>query len=115
MEEQARALLASLGCAAVLLKGGHGAGDARGQDVLVEAGHPPRIIAGRWIETGNTHGTGCTLSAAIAAYLARGRGLDDAVRSAKDYLTRALEHGRDLGVGAGHGPVDHLLGSDGVG
>ena len=112
MESQARALLA-LGCGAVLLKGGHRppTGDPSGMatDVLVCAGGACELIEAPWVETVNTHGTGCTLSAAIAALLAGGAPLGDAVRRAKAYLTEALVHGRELRVGHGHGPVDHLL------
>jgi hydroxymethylpyrimidine/phosphomethylpyrimidine kinase len=60
------------------------------------------------IETANTHGTGCTLSAALAAGLARGESLRDAVASAKRFVHAALEAGRDLRIGSGSGPVDHL-------
>ena len=108
MEAQARALLA-FGSRAVLLKGGHAAGEARGRDVLVTAAGACHVVEGRWIETRNTHGTGCTLSAAITALLALGDTLPDAVAHAKSYLTSALEHGRDAAIGAGHGPVDHLF------
>ena len=66
-------------------------------------------IAAPWVETSNTHGTGCTLSAAIAALMATGLPLVEAVRGAKRYLTAALAAGRDLKVGNGHGPVDHLF------
>ena len=81
------------------------------QDVLASRLADGRIrrIDAPWIITDNTHGTGCTLSAAIAAYLASGHPIEVAVRGAKSYLTTALSHGRDLRVGAGAGPVDHLL------
>ena len=58
------------------------------------------------LNTVNTHGTGCTLASAIAAYLARGYGLHDAVGKAKDYITEAIRHGLD--IGKGHGPVNHF-------
>lgn len=61
------------------------------------------------MRTRHTHGTGCTLSSAIASYLVRGRDLPDAVSSAKDYLTRALLAGADLELGRGNGPVDHQV------
>ena len=61
------------------------------------------------VDTVNTHGTGCTLSSAIAALLARGNGLEDAVRQAKNYLIEALKAGADVHVGGGHGPVCHLF------
>lgn len=108
-EAQARALLA-LGCRAVLVKGGHRAG-REAVDLLATADGGIERIAAPWVETGNTHGTGCTLSAAITALLACGATLGEAVREAKRYLTAALEAGRGLKIGAGHGPVDHLRGS----
>ncbi|MPT23083.1 MAG: bifunctional hydroxymethylpyrimidine kinase/phosphomethylpyrimidine kinase, partial [Starkeya sp.] len=62
----------------------------------------PRIV------TRNTHGTGCTLSSAIAAGLAKGLGLREAVAAAKDYLTKALARSEELAIGQGHGPVHHF-------
>jgi hydroxymethylpyrimidine/phosphomethylpyrimidine kinase len=106
MEAQARALLA-LGPTAVLLKGGHGkASDA--VDILVTRVAPPVRLALPRIDTANTHGTGCTLSAAIAAGLARGESLRDAVALAKRFVHAALAAGRALKIGSGPGPVDHL-------
>jgi hydroxymethylpyrimidine/phosphomethylpyrimidine kinase len=104
--EQAAALLA-LGCGAVLLKGGHGKGEDA-VDILCDAGGIERFVRPR-LDTQHTHGTGCTLSAAIAALLARGTGLKEAVSRAKDYVWHGLQAGRTLGVGHGHGPVDHLF------
>lgn len=108
MEAQARDLLA-LGSGAVLLKGGHMTGD-EAIDVLVRrdrADVPQRFSAPRVVSR-NTHGTGCTLSAAIAAHLALGAKLSDAVARAKAFLADALAAGRNLRIGAGRGPVDHL-------
>jgi hydroxymethylpyrimidine/phosphomethylpyrimidine kinase len=102
---QAKALLA-LGCGAVLLKGGHGEG-ADAVDILCDASGVERLARPR-VDTRNTHGTGCTLSAAIAALLAQGVALREAVGRAKTYVWQALQAGRDLGVGHGNGPVDHL-------
>lgn len=106
METAAHRLASAYGCA-VLVKGGHRVNDA--DDVLVQAeGSDHRTTAwltGARIETGNMHGTGCTLSSAIACGLAVGQPLDQAVRNAKDYLTGALASGLDLGHGSG--PVDH--------
>ena len=102
---QAKALLA-LGPKAALLKGGHGDGGSAID--LLATGDGIVALERERIETRNTHGTGCTLSAAIVAHLARGAALEDAVREAKDFVWRALAAGRDLEVGAGHGPVDHL-------
>lgn len=109
MERQARDLLA-LGCGAVLLKGGH-MGSENAVDILVQRvtpNEPVRLSSPR-VATNNTHGTGCTLAAAIAANLAMGLGLVEAVRAAKEFLTAALESGRDLKIGVGSGPVDHLF------
>ncbi len=98
--------LGQLGAKAVLLKGGHGSGP-EAVDLLLIGGMVRRIASPR-IETHNTHGTGCTLSAAIAALLARGTDLETAVVRAKLYVHRAIEAGRDTRIGHGHGPVDHL-------
>jgi hydroxymethylpyrimidine/phosphomethylpyrimidine kinase len=105
MLQQAERLLA-LGAHAVLMKGGH-AGGPESTDLLVTATASLRITGPR-IATRNTHGTGCTLSAAIAAGLARGLGLPDAVREAKAYTTAAIEAADRLVVGHGAGPVHHF-------
>lgn len=106
MERQARALL-EFGPQAVLLKGGHMPGD-EAIDVLATQTGVTRFARPR-IATQNTHGTGCTLSAAITAGLAVGRGLKDSVDAAKTYLWQALAAGRDLAIGHGRGPVDHAF------
>ena len=100
----ADALRAS-GAAAVLVKGGHLEGEADAVDVLADASGE-RLYRSERIQTTSTHGTGCTLASAIAAYLARGEGLREAVEHAKAYLTEALRHAP--GLGGGHGPVRHL-------
>jgi hydroxymethylpyrimidine/phosphomethylpyrimidine kinase len=108
MERQARDLLA-LGAAAVLVKGGHHTG-ADAVDVLAMRGSEGvRRFAAPRIATRNTHGTGCTLSAAITARLALGEPLERAITFAKDYVTGALAAGRELNIGHGCGPVDHLF------
>lgn len=106
VEAQAEALL-KLGPGAVLLKGGHGSG-AEAVDVLADASGTRRFARPR-IATRNTHGTGCTLSAAIAAHLARGEALNEAVRLAKDYVWSALSAGAGMGIGHGNGPLDHAF------
>jgi hydroxymethylpyrimidine/phosphomethylpyrimidine kinase len=106
MAAQGRALIAR-GAGAVLMKGGHGAGPVC-TDVLVVPGTAPVRLEARRIETRNTHGTGCTLSAAIAAGLARGLSLETAVREAHGYLQGAIRAAESLRVGAGHGPVHHF-------
>ncbi len=98
--------LQKAGAAAVLIKGGHAIG-AEAVDILYDGSAMHRLSA-PWIETRNTHGTGCTLSSAIAAYLAKGLGLPDAVQSAKAYLTAALAAADHLSVGHGRGPVHHF-------
>ncbi|MCC7250756.1 bifunctional hydroxymethylpyrimidine kinase/phosphomethylpyrimidine kinase [Hyphomicrobium sp.] len=105
METQGRRLLA-LGPEAVLIKGGHGEG-AEATDILVLPSGSLRFSAPR-IATRNTHGTGCTLAAAIAARLAEGDTLPTAVNAAKDFVWQAISAGRALRVGNGDGPVDHL-------
>jgi hydroxymethylpyrimidine/phosphomethylpyrimidine kinase len=105
MLAQARALT-DLGAAAVLMKGGHGAG-GEAVDLLWDGTDAHRYARPR-IDTRHTHGTGCTLAAAIAALLAQKVPLAAAVARAKDYVWHGLEAGRTLGVGQGRGPVDHL-------
>jgi hydroxymethylpyrimidine/phosphomethylpyrimidine kinase len=105
MERQARALL-DLGARNVLIKGGHGDGD-ESVDLLVAPGDVHRFAAKR-IATKNTHGTGCTLSSAIAAGLAKGLDLAAAVQAAKDYVTAAIAGADALHVGHGHGPLHHF-------
>lgn len=97
MEEAARRILA-LGPRHVLVKGGHLAGAAT--DILWDGRTVTRVSAPR-LDSANTHGTGCTFSAAIAAGLARGRGLADAVREAKAYVTAAIREGFPVGRGVG--------------
>ncbi|MEZ5815696.1 MAG: bifunctional hydroxymethylpyrimidine kinase/phosphomethylpyrimidine kinase [Hyphomicrobiaceae bacterium] len=99
--------LKALGSRAVLLKGGHGEGN-EAVDYLSIGDRIVRLSAPR-IATRNTHGTGCTLSAAIAARLAAGDDLEAAVRKAKGYVHDAIAAGANLGVGRGNGPVDHLF------
>lgn len=109
LDEMARQAeeLRGLGCGAVLLKGGHSSGETA-VDLLVHSGGVVKLEAPR-IATRNTHGTGCTLAAAIAALMAAGAPLEQAVRRAKMYVWRALEAGADLRIGHGSGPVDHLF------
>ena len=102
---QAEAILA-MGPQGVLLKGGHGKGTVS-RDLLL-SGEKEEWFEARRVETRNTHGTGCSLSSAIAANLARGLGLSDAVESAKRWLTGAILAADQLDVGKGHGPVHHF-------
>ena len=105
MQAQAQKLL-TLGAGAVLIKGGH-AGGAESVDLLVEADGAARFTAPR-VATKSTHGTGCTLSSAVAAGLAKGLSLNAAVREAKAYISAAIAAADRLGVGSGHGPVHHF-------
>ncbi|MFD1696594.1 bifunctional hydroxymethylpyrimidine kinase/phosphomethylpyrimidine kinase [Roseibium aestuarii] len=106
MEEQARALH-RLGARAVLLKGGHGAG-ATSADLFLDGEASFWLEAPRHV-TRNTHGTGCTLSSAIAAGLAKGMPLAQAVEAAKVYITGAIAAADTLSIGQGHGPVHHFF------
>jgi hydroxymethylpyrimidine/phosphomethylpyrimidine kinase len=105
MIRQGEAILA-LGCKAVLVKGGHGGGP-QAIDLLVDRSGVHRYVAHR-LDTQNTHGTGCTLSSAIAAGLAKELPLADAVAAAKDFVTGAIEAAHRLSVGKGRGPVHHF-------
>ncbi len=106
MRAQAHALL-ELGAGAVLLKGGHNEHDDAA-DILVGGDEEERWYVAPRLETLNTHGTGCSLSSAIAAHLARGAALEEAVDRAKTWLTGAIAAADDLEIGRGHGPVHHF-------
>jgi hydroxymethylpyrimidine/phosphomethylpyrimidine kinase len=105
MRAQAERILA-LGPEAVLVKGGHASG-AESVDLLVDARGVHRFAAPR-VETRNTHGTGCTLSSAVAAGLAKGLPLVEAVATGKAFITGAIEASDRLRIGRGHGPVHHF-------
>jgi hydroxymethylpyrimidine/phosphomethylpyrimidine kinase len=105
MERAAEQLVTGLGAKAALVKGGH-LGGARVFDVLFD-GTRHTCFENARISTNNTHGTGCTLSAAIAAGLAKGRTLEGAARAAIDFVHRAMQSAP--GLGAGHGPLDHFV------
>ena len=105
MEFAAQELL-DLGAQAVLLKGGHLAGDAVCDLLLIQNGKPHWMRAPR-IHTPNTHGTGCTLSSAVAAYLALGQPLLQAVEAGRGFVRAALEAGAKVRTGAGSGPLNH--------
>ena len=103
--QQGQRLLA-LGPRAVLIKGGHGKGP-ESIDYLVTAGRTIALAAPR-VATKNTHGTGCSLSSAIAAGLARGDDLETAVRNAKSWISAAIAAADRFSVGHGHGPIHHF-------
>ena len=101
--QRAAARLGEMGARAVVLKGGHLEGPAI--DVFWKDGTAVELKADR-VSSRHTHGTGCTFSAAIAARLATGDGLEPAVRAAKEYVTRAIRQAP--GLGKGHGPLQHF-------
>jgi hydroxymethylpyrimidine/phosphomethylpyrimidine kinase len=105
VEHQGRRLLA-LGCKTVLIKGGHGAG-AESIDYLIDSAGVTALAAPR-VATKNTHGTGCSLSSAIAAELAKGEDMASAVRNAKAFVSAAIAAADRFSVGHGHGPVHHF-------
>jgi len=97
--------LRQLGVRAALVKGGHLDGETEAVDVLADQ-EGETLFRSERIETTSTHGTGCTMASAIAAHLANGHALREAIAGAKTYLTEALRHAP--GLGSGHGPVRHL-------
>ena len=105
LDAAAQALLA-MGAQAVLLKGGHLPGDAL-VDVLLQPGQPLLRMGSARIPSRNVHGTGCTLSSAIAAHLALGQGLADAVQAARQFIRAAISEGAAVKTGQGHGPLNH--------
>ena len=102
--ERAALRLAEAGTGAALVKGGHR--HDRADDVLVTAEGDVVWLRAPRVDTENAHGTGCTLSSAIACGLAKGRPMEEAVRAAKDYVRGALAAGLNLGKGSG--PLDHM-------
>lgn len=92
----------------VLIKGGHAVGDSK-TDRLYGADGLKGEFTAATVATPNTHGTGCTLSAAITAYLALGHPIEEAVAQAKTYMTQALVAGSDVAIGLGRGPVNHFF------
>jgi len=106
MLSQAERLI-SLGARSVLLKGGHGTGEDS-NDLFLKDGGDALWLRDRRIPTENTHGTGCTLSSAIAAGLAKQLTLEEAIASAKAYVHGAIAAADRLEIGSGHGPVHHF-------
>lgn len=95
-------------CNAMLLKGGHSSDQKTSDDWLISDQETVRFSSPR-IATANTHGTGCSLSSAIACYLAQGKDLSSAVKHGKDYVYHAIHHADSLIIGKGHGPIDHFF------
>ena len=98
-------ILLEKGVSAVLIKGGHLLSE-KATDTLIMPNYT-EYFPGKWIETKNTHGTGCTYSAAIATHLAKGMTLIDAVATSKEYISEAISNGLELGNGSG--PTDHFF------
>lgn len=109
LDEMCRAAEAihRLGPRHVVVKGGHLPGTTEAIDILYDGKSFQEFRAPR-VETKNTHGTGCTFASAIAAELAKGHAIADAVRIAKDYLTQVLRASANLQIGHGHGPMNHM-------
>ena len=111
LDEKMRAAeqLFRYGAKAILLKGGHEQGDAKCDILFTQtaAGIQSTTFTSETIDTRNTHGTGCTLSSAIAAYVARGCNIAEAIFNAKEFVTEAIRHGADIRIGHGFGPVNH--------
>ena len=105
---EAAVALAAKGCRNVLVKAGHLESAACDDILCLDGGQHLVVLPGRRIATRNNHGTGCTLSSAIAAFLARGEGIEAAVRQAKEYITGAIAAGAPYVLGHGHGPVHHF-------
>jgi len=91
----------------ILIKGGHLEGDQM-CDLLYSPDHTYYIYEEKKIESKNLHGTGCTLSSAIASYLAKGYSMKESIRHAKEYITHAIIAGKDLNIGHGNGPLWHF-------
>jgi hydroxymethylpyrimidine/phosphomethylpyrimidine kinase len=101
--------LGASGAQSILIKGGHLSGNDSTDLLYLPAGKRTVTLKAERIDTRNNHGTGCTLSSAIASFLARGESLETAVSKAKDYLTGALRAGMAYRLGKGHGPVHHFF------
>lgn len=108
---QAAEAIHALGARYVVVKGGHLPSSDAAVDVMYD-GREFETFAAERIDTPNTHGTGCTFASAIAAELAKGQAVREAVWAAKAYLNAALQAGTELGIGHGHGPLNHFLGRE---
>ena len=110
-DEKMRAALwlMNYGINAILLKGGHEEGEIKKDILYIKSKDEIHIsyLSSPTIQTKNIHGTGCTLSSAIAAFIARGLSLEEAIIKAKEYITDAIRHGADIEIGKGYGPVNH--------
>ena len=110
-DEKMRAALwlMNYGINAILLKGGHEDGEIKRDILYIKSKDEIQIsyLSSPTINTNNIHGTGCTLSSAIAAFIARGLSLEEAIAKAKEYITDAIRYGADIEIGYGFGPVNH--------
>lgn len=106
--EQAAIQIHKMGAANVVVKGGHIPGISEAIDVLYDGKKITHISAPR-LDTENTHGTGCTYASSIAAEIAKGKDFIEAVRIAKEYITEAIRSAIHLGIGNGHGPLNHFF------
>lgn len=108
-KERAAQYLIDLGAKAILLKGGHEEGDTKSDTLFLASptGIRSTTFSSQTIHTKNIHGTGCTLSAAIAAFIARGESINEAIAKAKCYISDAIRAGADVAIGNGFGPVNH--------
>ncbi len=108
MKEAAIDLL-RFGSGAVLIKGGHLTGNDMTDVLQLTGTDTPTLYNSKRTESLNTHGTGCTLSSAIATLLAQGYDLEQAIKEAKEYVTQGILHGKDVHIGEGHGPLNHFF------
>lgn len=108
MQDAAKAL-SVLGSRSILIKGGHLKKNDSTDLLYLSAEDRVVVLEGQRTETRNTHGTGCTLSSAIASYMAKGHDIEDAVRKAKTYISNAIRAGAVYTIGQGHGPVHHFF------
>ena len=108
MKHAAKMLLPS-GCHAVLVKGGHLLGQQMTDVLLNGETNEFRLFTSSRIESPNTHGTGCTLSSAIAARLVLGDNMEQAVRHTKQYVSQCIATGKDISIGKGHGAMNHFF------
>lgn len=107
MIEAGRKIL-NYGCHSVLVKGGHLDGDDMCDVLCINGDSNPYTFTARKIDSHNTHGTGCTLSSAIATNLALGYTLQEAINRAKEYVYKGILTGKDIHIGNGHGPLNHF-------
>lgn len=107
MQHQAKEML-KLGCKGVLIKGGHLEGGQMCDVLQTFEEDTPHMFTALKVKSQNTHGTGCSLSSAIATYLALGESIPHAVEKAKQYVYLGIESGKDVCIGQGHGPLNHF-------